>query len=467
MESVEQCHKTRKILPLYLPWLFAMAIQYYPVLSYFIAWAGSLFIFYLSISSVKNKQVMQPLILIQLIFAGFMCCSSIFYFLHHLDKLNYAGYFLDAAANEQTLLIAECQRYALLAHASLISGIISLRKPLIHPHWQIRKDRNALIKIGLSTFLIAKILNYIPAIAQWSIPLSNISMACSAYMLVKGLSKRSLKDFVPGAVIFGSQLLSATLTGYKESLIIQFILLSFISFHKYPRAIIFISPVCMLLLLYILPTFTLIVRTQSWVLGKSSQEARLNAYQTFFDEQNEDQIMLNNWDFLTNRLTEIDMFTKYVSQSQQYQYDINILTSSLYALIPRFFWTEKPTTEKVAMERVYRYGVANRASNVSAKTRPLVDGYLMGGTVGIFLYMLCYGMAVQKLCNLSEKLFGGYQFGCVILFNSIFQPLWRGNNLEFILNNVFYGIILLLIIHQIFSATGLIVKKEHYENYTH
>jgi hypothetical protein len=34
----------------------------------------------------------------------------------------------------------------------------------------------------------------------------------------------------------------------------------------------------------------------------------------------------------------------------------------------------------------------------------------------------------------------------MIIFNGIFQPLWRGNNWEFIINNMVFGFILMLLL---------------------
>ena len=98
------------------------------------------------------------------------------------------------------------------------------------------------------------------------------------------------------------------------------------------------------------------------------------------------------------------------------------------------------------MERVYKAGIVNRLSPVSAKTRTVIDGYLSAGLTGVFLSMFLYGMIAQWLCNKAEELFGGYELGCMIIFNGIFQPLWRGNNWEFIINNMVYGFLLMLLL---------------------
>lgn len=195
--------------------------------------------------------------------------------------------------------------------------------------------------------------------------------------------------------------------------------------------------------------------------------AREDAYQILLNDDNNLLISKNNWDFLTNRFSEINMFCKYIKYAPDEQaYNFQIINNTLYALIPRAFWRNKPNTEKLAMERVYNFSISKRASKVSAKTRPVVDGYLTAGIAGVYIYMLLYGLLCQALCNLAEQLFGGYQAGCVILFNSIFQQLWRGNTLEFLLNNILYGYLLMLLIFWIMRISNCLKPLTNYERYS-
>ena len=462
-----ESNKLKAILPLYLPWLMALSVSSIPICSFLMAWAGSFLIFYLSLLSPFRyhsldlpirKQIMRPIVLIQLIFAGFMCCSSIFYFLNHFQQLNGTGNFLETMANEETELLATCQRYSLLAHAALLSGIIlaSKRQPL--PEYHPQRTANIPFKLGLITFPLAMLSGNIPAVIQLKYPLYQLSMSCWTYLFVRGIVRKRPNDLLPSGLFLCSQLYYATLTGYKEVIIVQLILVSCIAFHHYPKTVSLIFPILLILLLYVLPTFTSTIRNQAWVLGKSNEEARSRAYQQFFDEEQSTDLAEDSKAFLIHRMTEMGMFVQYVERVPEQHDGSRIIVNALYALIPRVLWPEKPATEKVAMERVYLFGIANRASNVSAKTRPIVDGYLMAGAVGIWAYMLCYGLCAQWLCNMAERRFGGYQFGTVILFNSLFQSLWRGNNLEFLLNTLCYGLLLMLLIHWILCQAKLLLR---------
>lgn len=452
------------LMLIYLPLILAEITGFYPALSYSIAWVGSFFIFYLTLFSPfrclsqdlpLQHQVMRPIVLVQLIFTGFMCCTSIFYFIEHLDS-------------ESLSNIAKCQRLALLAHAAIVTGMVLLIKPIPRIRYNLKNPQGLLYKLCVTCYVISIILNYVPALIQFKYSLLSISITCSAYLFIKGMINRLPIPLVFGGISFGLNILNATLTGYKESIIINVLLIGFIAFPYYKKTIIILSIPCIYLLLYILPTFTTVIRTRSWLSGKPKELARQEAYQTFFDENNVDLINTNNKEFLTNRLSEIGMFTQYVKQvpEQHPYYGFDILINSLLALIPRVFWEEKPDTEKIAMERVYTLNVANRASNVSAKTRPVVDGYLSGGTFGVSISILIYGLITQWLCNTAEKLFGGYQLGCIIIFNSVFQQLWRGNTFEFLLNNILYGYVLMLFIFWI-MRTAKLLNPTPDEDYTY
>lgn len=449
---------------IYLPLLLAEITGFYPTLSYTIAWLGSFLIFYLTLFSPFrhlsydlpfHHQIMRPIVLIQLIFAGFMCCTSIFYFLAHLDS-------------ESLSNIAKCQRLALLAHSAIVTGMILLIKPTPQIKYKLNNQDGLLYKLCILCYVVSASLNYVPELIQFKYSLSSISITCSAFLFIKGMVKRLITPLLFGGIPFGLNIISSTLTGFKESIIVNILLLGFLAFPYYKKTILILVIPCIYLLMYILPTFTSVIRTQSWLSGKPKEIAREEAYQTFFNENNEALININNREFLTNRLSEIGMFTQYISQvpEQHPYYGLDILTNSLSALIPRAFWEEKPDTEKIAMERVYTLNIVSRSSNVSAKTRPFIDGYLSAGTTGVFIAMFTYGLITQWLCNTAEKLFGGYQLGCIIMFNSIFQQLWRGNTFEFLLNNIFYGYVLMLIIFWIMRITKQLNPIPN-ENYTY
>jgi len=446
---------TRLILILYFPVVVSYLLINSPIISYFVAWFGSLFIFYTTILSpaaiVKqdlpiHKQIMRPIFLTQLIFAGFMCTTSIFYFMDHLGyryltEVNYGAQFKES---EQTALIASCQRMSLLAHAALVTGMLLVQKNTIKiKSIKAFEGDDFLIWLSIIVFGIGSLAQRFSGLSQIALPLTLVGISCAAVLFVKGFNTKNIKYLGIGATIFILNFIHASLSGYKEPIIINIIVIACVFFPYYKKLVLYLAIPVAYMLLYFLPTYNNTVR-QSWSGEVSAEEAQNQAFENL-DSKNEEQIENTNWSFLTRRLSEIEMFTQFVDfvPSHHPYYDWEIVENSLEGLIPRIFWSGKPNMETVSMERVYDAGVAHKMSTVSAKTRPVVDAYLSWGIVGIFFFMLLYGMLVQHFSDLAESLFGGYELGCIIMFNSIFQGLWRGNNFEFMFNNIFWGYVIM------------------------
>ncbi|MDQ7947315.1 MAG: hypothetical protein REI78_12975 [Pedobacter sp.] len=468
--------RQKVLILIYVPWVISVATQLDPVISYFVAWLGSFFIFYWTLfSRVKfiphdlplAKQVMRPIVLIQLIFAGFMCCTSIFYFMDHLGY----EYFnkttlLPFRENAQTYAIAKCQRMSLLAHAALVTGMISQVKqfPVIKHKLNLNMDF-FLIWLCVISYVLGVGSSRIASIVQFSFGLINISITCSAYVFVRGIVQRKTGFIIFGGGLFFFNFLASTLTGYKESIIINVIIISFLLYPYFKKLILFLSIPTIYILLYVLPTFVSIVRGQAWGGEKTAAEARSAAFNTILNSDSE-QINENNWTFLTQRLSEIDMFTgfvKHIPREHDY-YGLEIVKNSMLAIIPRALWANKFVTENISMERVYEAGVANRQSSVSAKTRPVVDGYVSAGFIGVFISIFLYGLITQWICNKAEEWFGGYELGCIVIFNAIFQNLWRGNNFEFLLNNIFYGFISMFVIFWMLKRSNTLTELHVYQH---
>ncbi|RYE55227.1 MAG: hypothetical protein EOP48_10650 [Sphingobacteriales bacterium] len=465
--------KSVSIAPLYLPVILSYLLVGAPVISYFVAWGGSLFIFYNTwYSPAKyfkedlevNQQIMRPIFLIQFIFAGFMAVSSIFYFLDHLgyrylSKINLGDEF---TVKDQTLLIAQCQRLALLAHAALVTGIILMTDRTIKaPQYVVRDSaKNELIWLSLITYLIGTICYRIPGLVQIAIPISTVGIGCAAVLFLRGVTFKNPVFLGVGASIFFLNFVHASLSGFKEPIITNVIILGAVFFPYYKKTIIYLSIPVLYILFYFLPTYNNIIRA-SWSGEVTAEAAQDQAIETLIGNASEEQIDETNWQFLTNRLSEINMFTQfvdYVPEKRDY-YGWEITINSIKALVPRIFWPGKPSIEAVSMERVYEAGVANKLSTVSAKTRPVVDAYLSWGTLGVFGTMIIYGLLVQGICNRAEAIFGGYELGCVIMFNSLFQSLWRGNNFEFMFNNIFYAYLIMWALWYILKTIRILIPN--------
>ena len=458
--------KPAAYIPGFILWLIAEFVITDPVLSFLFAWAGSFFIFYWTIFSKFRyinpdlpfaSQILRPIIIIQIVFAGFMCSTSIFYFLDHLGYvyLEKVDFNLDIP-NAQTYLIAHCQRLSLLAHAGLTAGIILLspvkngnrRINILNP--KIKFDE-FLWKFSVATFVGGILFRFVPGFQQFGGGLTSISIFSGTFLLVKGISQKKKKLILIGGAIFVSNLIKASLSGFKEPILMGFIILGCLLYPIYKRLTIYVGLPLIYALMYILPTYVGVMRSQSWSGEQSAEGSRSAAFDAILNEENADAVTETNWGFLTGRLSEIEMFTKFVSNTPDVidYYGFEIISDSMYSLIPRILWKDKPITEDLSMKRVYDAGVVSKSSTVSAKTRPIVDAYLSFGTIGVFLFFILFGITAQWLCNKCENSFGGYQFGSLIIMSAFSETLWRGNNFEFMFNSLFYGYVLVMIINSL------------------
>src|SRR6476661_6398543 len=124
-----------RYLLLYIPFILSWLLIKQEHASYLIAWFGSFYIFFLTYKGLIkplpkdlpiSEQLLRPIFLMHIIFAGYMATSSIFYYLNAL------GYEYSAYMGKKSYLatdifssIAKCQCYYVLGHAALIHGIIS------------------------------------------------------------------------------------------------------------------------------------------------------------------------------------------------------------------------------------------------------------------------------------------------------------------------------------------------------
>ena len=113
------------------------------------------------------EQLMRPIFLMQIIFAGYMCCTSIFYFSSLFGYENFAHvnntYFI--VDEEKVRLTAQCQRYYCLGHAAMVSGIMAFMKYPVRKRYtiEIEKLANLLLRLAIITFGVSLFFyNYEP-----------------------------------------------------------------------------------------------------------------------------------------------------------------------------------------------------------------------------------------------------------------------------------------------------------------
>jgi hypothetical protein len=460
--------KIERLLALYIPWVISLLFRSDQLLSYFIAWLGSFYIFSLTLTGwVKpllndrsfSEQLMRPILLVQIIFAGYMCCTSIFYMLNILGYENFhkASFFFLLDIDKLTL-IAQCQRYYCLGHAALVSGILIVMR---YPDRQkfeadIENIAGILFVSALITLPLSIIFLKVPGLSQFSNQFSSLSFIAGTLALAFAIPQKKLWNIIICVILYISNFYSALTSGFKEPIIISVMVLGIFLYPSYKKVVLLTFIPAILLLFLLLPTYARVFRANAWSGDVNTDEATQLALDAALNDDTETTD--TNWGFLVYRLSEVDMFTEFVQSTPERidYYGFDLLKQSFMAIIPRIFWPAKPNTEALVMERVYDARVINRASSVSAKPAFIVDAYLSDGNWGIFIALLLYGAAAQFISQKAEELFGGYLLGTALIFSGLFQIFWRGSSFEFIINTVFWSYITMIILHKIFIAKNII-----------
>ncbi|RYE35696.1 MAG: hypothetical protein EOP42_06070 [Sphingobacteriaceae bacterium] len=450
--------RPERFLLLYLPLTLSWLLSSWPQLSYLTAWLGSFFILLISISGwIKpiptdrklSEQLMRPLFLTQIIFTGYMSCSTVFYFLNQVGYENFRLTDLLFKPNPHMLeAVAICQRYYCLGHAAFTTGILLFMQYPVQKMYQIQTFdlANLLLKMALVLVPVSLIFTYVPGLSQFAVQFSALSFIAATLALAFAVPLRKTDNILIAGSLFLFNFYKSFLSGYKEPIIVSLLVLGIFLYPLYKRTITLIFTPVVLVLFMLLPTYNQVFRQNAWSGDLSADDASKVALDAALS--NSSELESSNWTFLVFRLSEIDMFIKYINSTPKYvdYYGSKMITQSIASLIPRAFWPGKPSTEDVVMERVVNAGIASKDMDVSAKPALIADAYLFGGAAGIFFTLFLYGMAAQLISQKAESLFGGYLLGSALIFSGLFQMFWRGLSFEFLLNSVFWSYISMLII---------------------
>jgi len=458
-----------KYLVLYMPWLFSLLFKADPEVSYIVAWLGSFFIFYVTLSGwIKPiptdrsiaEQIMRPIFLVQIIFAGYMCCTSIFFF---FDVLGYEDfhktsqfYLIDQQELEFT---AQCQRYYCLGHAAFVTGILAFMKYPVKSKYRIADEKVAdlLYKTALITLPVSILFTKIPGLSQFANQFNSLSFIACTLALAFAIPLKKIWNTLICFGLYFFNFYQALVSGFKEPIILSILVLGIFLYPTYKK-LVFVTFGPLLIALFIfLPTYNRIFRQNAWAEDVSADEASQLALDAALSNNSSTESS-SNWEFLANRLSEIDMFTRFVKSTPEKVdfYDFKLLQQSAIVVVPRIFWPSKPITEDLVMQRVYDAGVINVNSNVSAKPAFIVDAYLSYGAIGIFIAMILYGAIAQLISIQAEKLFGGYVLGTALIFSGLFQIFWRGLSFEFLINTVFWSYVSMIMIHKIMVGSHIL-----------
>jgi hypothetical protein len=462
-----------RYLVLYLPWGFSLLFQSDSILSYFIAWLGSFVIFALSLSGWLKKlpddlpiaeQIMRPIFLVQIIFAGYMASTSIFYFLNligyeNFHKSNDLFFIVDQQKIE---LVAQCQRYYVLGHAALVTGIAVFMKYPVKKRYHVEKSKIANLLFGTAfiSLPVSILFGSSAGLSQFYYQFSTLSFIAGTLALAFAIPQKKLWNTVFCALLYLSNFYQALTSGFKEPIIISVLVLGIFLYPSYKKLVLIIFIPVLMIIFTLLPTYNAIFRENAWADNVDADEAYKTALDAALSDNGDAAADESNWGFLVYRVSEVDMFTTFVQSTPKHVdfYGTKLLEQSAIAVVPRIFWPSKPITEELIMERVYDAGVVNRGSNVSAKPAVIVDAYLSDGVPGIFITMFLYGAIAQLISLRAEYLFGGYTLGTALIFTGFFQVFWRGLSFEFLINCIFWSYVSMLMVFWIFRQTRILKK---------
>jgi hypothetical protein len=467
---MDQSTTTARYYLLYLPLLVSLFFISNPVVSYLLAWGGSFFIFYVSFTNkVKPtsidvplaEKILKPLFLLQIIFAGYMSCSSIFFF---LDQMGYE-YFTRIPGKQVFMddirYTAACQRYYLLGHAAFAHGLLLFYKSDIKSNFDVTVANwpAFFLRVTLICTPLALLFSKISGLAVLSNSVEGLAIVAATIALALSIPMRQVPLIVVAGIIYGVKMAQALTSGFKEPVIVSVLMLGLFLYPFYKRTITLIFIPLMFMLFTVLPTYVNTFRKQQNE-AQDAESAKAEAMKKVREDMAGDNLGETNWAFLTGRVSEIGMFIKYkqnIDEGADY-YKFQIVGQSLIALVPRVLWPGKPITELVAMVRVLENGIVSEDAKLSAKPQYIVDGYLSGGAIGIWLALFFYGAIAQIACNKAEALFGSYFFGTAFIITGIFRAMWRGNCFEFIFNSIFYSFALLLALHFLFLQLRIVKR---------
>ncbi|MDX2067872.1 MAG: hypothetical protein SFV55_05570 [Haliscomenobacter sp.] len=459
-----------KYLLIYIPFVFAWGLLDNPSVSYWTSWSSSVLLIigvlngYLKPKGYNTSwkdHPLRPIFIPHFIFAGYLAISSIFYFWSlygyvYFEKINPEAnpIFFERAAYAQSLYY--------LGHAGFLHGsLIFSRYSPPAMKAKVNSITGFCLKLAISFTIINIGLSFFPQLGQLREKAANISSVTAAIALALAVPERKLLGLVLALAFFAVNLIQVLLSGWKESVLVLFILLGAFLMPIYKNKIIILGLPFLLFLLFLLPTYVNEFRVNAWEQGAAKEEAFKSAFNALKQNNN---VIKTNWGFLTNRLSEISMFTIYLSNvpSKIPFYRFQIVIQGLEAIVPRVIVPDKMITEELVMKRVRENGIVSYNNiRISAKPPIIVDGYISFGIFGAWIFCFLLGWSSATISVLAENLFGGYILGTGVFFTGLFDIYWRGNCFEFLINTIFWSLMLMLFIFILLYSFGVLKKVEN------
>lgn len=455
-------------LLLFIPYLLSFAFIADPLLSYFIAWAGSGFIFMASVRGwIKPlpqdlpvaTQLLRPIFLVQAVFAGFFCLSSVFYVwdLHALE----AGWM--PLPDEEMARVAEAQRYYVLGHAAFVMGLLALLDYNRDETWRFSLSFSfpeLLVVLGLGFLAASAVIGQIGFLNQFAIKFQMVGAIAIVMSFAVSIIRGRLGMVIVLGGVYVTLLVSAILSGWKHEVIAVSGLLMLFLFPRYRRTVTVVGLAFVLFATTLLPAYNSTFRSLSSQWNGTLPPDVAAAESVRRITEGDVDISDESWKFLSSRTTEIGLFARYIEHTPDRRpyYGLQLVEQAVLSVIPRAFWPGKPITEDVVMQRVYENNAIQEYSSASAKPQLVVDAYLSAGAFGVLVVCFLLGLAFSWTSRLAEKYLGGYRFGTAVVYTGLFATLILTNSFEFFANTFFWSCVTMAMTFTALKLTGLIYR---------
>lgn len=459
---------------LFIPWFFASLLASNPTVSYSIAWGGSILnlilVYYGVIRPIPkdadlSHQFMRPMFLGQLIFVGYMSLSSVFFYFDVLGYHNFIKapvFHIDYSTLDET---AASQRIYSLAHAAYSFGLLFFLQYRKNIKWVVNEekiDANFFLRAAVILTILKFVFLFIPGLSQFSVKAADFAYISSIISILYKSENKKAQFYVLAYALFAINFAQVLLSGWKEPIIFTIIVFAAYLYPRYKRTVLFSAIPIFFVVVFFLPSFNAAFRSQAWAEGVESSEAAQSAIDAI--QSGEINVYDDNWEFLVNRASEISMLNDYKRKvpSEVNYYGTTIIWDSFRFILPRLFWPDKPDIEEHVMKRVYEVGVVNQQMLVSAKPPIVVDAYLSGGLLFVFLVLFAFGAITSLINTAAEYLFCGYNLGTIWIYLGLFQIMNRGNCMEFLVNSIFWGVVSMYIVLFILKRFNYIIPNPKY-----
>jgi hypothetical protein len=367
------------------------------------------------------------------------------------------------------LLTAEAQRYYVLAHAAVATGILVFANYKQSGEWRLRPDLDRpqfMLYLAGTMLVVTQALKFVPGLGQIQGKLAVFALVASVLSLALSIVQGRKGLILINAGLYGLNLIEAFLSGWKEEVLVVFLLLGIFLYPFYKRAVTVLAPAGFIALLVLLPAYNGIFRQLNW----SGQVSAQQAAEVALDRTLEGEVNLarQNWGFLTTRFSEIGLFVEYLDDVPERRpyYGVKIAQNGILGIIPSVVWPGKPSLERLAMERAYENGVVSRGSDVSAKPQFVVDAYLSFGALGVLLWCFLFGALASLASRLAERWFGGYLLGSGLVYTALFRIFWRGAAFEFFFNPIFWSFMVMGALFVTGRMSGYLVRAPQEKSVT-